>query len=62
MLNRIISWSLEHRFLVLVLAAIVAAAGIVALSRLPVDAFPDTTPVQVQINTAVPALSAEEVE
>src|SRR5438876_1327138 len=39
-----------------------AVLGVVALTRLDVDAFPDTTPVQVQINTTAPSLSPEEVE
>ena len=39
-----------------------AAVGVVSLTRLDVDAFPDTTPVQVQINTIAPALGPEEVE
>jgi cobalt-zinc-cadmium resistance protein CzcA len=62
MLNRIITWSLEHCWLVIVLSLILAASGIRALRRLPIDAFPDTTPVQVQINTATPSLSPLEVE
>jgi cobalt-zinc-cadmium resistance protein CzcA len=62
MLDAIISWSLAHRTLVLVLSAVVAAAGGLALLHLPIDAFPDTTPVQVQINTVAPALSPLEIE
>jgi cobalt-zinc-cadmium resistance protein CzcA len=61
-LNRIIDFSLRNRLLVI--AAVLAAAigGVLALRRLDVDAFPDTTPVQVQINTVAPALGPEEVE
>ena len=62
MLNAIITWSLNHRFLVIALTVLMAAGGIGALLRLPVDAFPDTTPVQVQINTTAPALSPLEIE
>ena len=62
MLNAIITWSLNHRFLVIVLTLMLVAGGISALVRLPVDAFPDTTPVQVQINTTAPALSPLEIE
>lgn len=62
MLSKIISWSLEHRILVLLGALVVAAAGVLALGWLNIDAFPDTTPVQVQINTAAPSLVPEEVE
>lgn len=40
----------------------VALAGVLAFRRLPIDAFPDTTPVQVQINTVAPALAPLEIE
>ena len=62
MFNRIIRFCLTNRLLVLLLTALVIAAGLWAGSRVPVDAFPDTTPVQVQINTVAPALNAEEIE
>lgn len=50
MLNRIIELSLRHRPLVLLATAGLVIAGIIAFRRLPIDAFPDTTPVQVQVN------------
>ncbi len=62
MLNWIIGWSLRNRFLVLLGALAFIAWGIHSLSQLPIDAFPDTTPVQVQVNTVAPALSPEEIE
>jgi cobalt-zinc-cadmium resistance protein CzcA len=62
MLNRIITWSLEHRLLVIVLSLVLVVLGVQALLRMPIDAFPDTTPVQVQINTVAPALSPLEIE
>ncbi|MEX0977503.1 MAG: efflux RND transporter permease subunit, partial [Pirellulales bacterium] len=61
-LNRIIDLSLRHRLLVILLFLGAAVAGAISLSQLSVDAFPDTTPVQVQINTVAPALAPEEVE
>ncbi len=61
-LNHIIDLSLRHRLAVLVGVAVAAAAGAYSLQHLDVDAFPDTTPVQVQINTVAPALGPEEVE
>lgn len=62
MLNWVIDISLRHR-LVVVLAAIgFAVAGAFALTGLDIDAFPDTTPVQVQVNTSAPSLAPEEVE
>ena len=62
MLNRILEWSLRNRFIVLMAAVAVIVAGTLAFRRLPIDAFPDTTPVQVQINTIAPALSPLEIE
>ncbi|HEY7310933.1 MAG TPA: CusA/CzcA family heavy metal efflux RND transporter [Gemmataceae bacterium] len=62
MLNGIIDFSLHHRLLVLLGTAAVAGLGAVSLRYLDIDAFPDTTPVQVQINTVAPALGPEEVE
>ena len=62
MLQFIIAWSLQHRLLVLLGAAVIAGSGYLAAVSLNVDAFPDTTPVQVQINTVATALVPEEVE
>ena len=62
MLKAIIYWSLGHRFLVIAIAVGFAVTGAFSLSRLPIDAFPDTTPVQVQVNTVAPALSPVEIE
>jgi len=62
MLNWIITTSLKNRLLVVVLAAVLILVGGRSLTNLPIDAFPDTTPVQVQINTTVPSLNGEEAE
>src|SRR6516165_9115833 len=62
MLNAIIDWSLRNRFLVLAGAVVFIVLGAWSLSQLDIDAFPDTTPVQVQINTMAPGLAPEEVE
>lgn len=62
MLNWIIDVSLRNRVLVVLLSLAAAAVGMVSLHYLDIDAFPDTTPVQVQINTIAPALSPEEIE
>ena len=62
MLNWIIDFSLRHRLLVLLGVAFAAILGAVALRHLDIDAFPDTTPVQVQVNTVAPSLGPEEVE
>jgi cobalt-zinc-cadmium resistance protein CzcA len=62
MLTNIITWSLNHRVAVVVAAAAIGLVGFFSLQALTIDAFPDTTPVQVQINTDVPGLVATEVE
>ncbi len=62
MLNRIIDLSLRNRLLVCIAAAVLFAVGIRAVGSIPIDAFPDTTPVQVQINTVAPSLNPIEVE
>ena len=62
MLNWIITTSLKNRMAVAIVAVLLVLVGGRSLTNLPVDAFPDTTPVQVQINTTVPALNAEEAE
>lgn len=61
-MKSLIAWSLKHRLAVLLGAVVVAVVGFVSLKRLNIDAFPDTTPVQVQINTDVPGTVATEVE
>ncbi len=62
MLNWIIDTSLNHRLLVIVVVLAFAVWGVVSMRHLDVDAFPDTTAVQVQINTVAPALGPEEIE
>ncbi len=62
MLDWIIRFSLRNRLLVCLLAAVLVGLGLVAVTRLPIDAFPDTTPVQVQVNTVASSLSPLEIE
>ena len=62
MLNWLIDFSLRNRLLVCLLGAALVIIGARTLSVLPIDAFPDTTPIQVQINTVAAALSPEETE
>lgn len=62
MLNWLITASLKNRLLVCVLAGVLVVVGGRALLHLPIDAFPDTTPVQVQINTSIPSLNPQEAE
>src|SRR4051794_12116518 len=62
MLTAFIDWSLRNRFLILLGWIGFILLGAYSLSRLNIDAFPDTTPVQVQINTMAPGLAPQEVE
>ncbi|MFE8595779.1 efflux RND transporter permease subunit [Archangium violaceum] len=62
MLTRIIDWSLAHRWAVLLGTLALVISGLLAFRELPMDAFPDTTPTQVQVNTVAPALTPVEVE
>ena len=62
MLNAIINWSLQHRLLVIAVSLIVMGTGINSLRKLPIDAYPDITPVMVQINTTATSLSPLEIE
>ena len=62
MLDRILAFSIAHRWLVVLLTVAAAGFGAVALSQLPIDAVPDITNQQVQINASAPALSPHEIE
>ncbi|OHV93695.1 metal transporter (plasmid) [Janthinobacterium lividum] len=62
MLNTIVDVSLRYKVLVIVAFVIVILFGIKTWRDLPVDAFPDVTPVQVNIYTESPGLAAEDVE
>jgi cobalt-zinc-cadmium resistance protein CzcA len=62
MLNNIVEASLRYKFLVLILFSVVAALGWRATVTVPIDAFPDVTPVQVNIYTESPGLAAEDIE
>ena len=62
MISRILSFSVRARWLVVALTAIVAVYGFWQLSILPIDALPDITNKQVQINTVVPTLNPVEIE
>ncbi|VIO75754.1 Nickel and cobalt resistance protein CnrA [Bradyrhizobium ivorense] len=62
MIERIIGLAIQRRWVVVTLAAILMLLGGVALTKLPIDAVPDITNKQVQINTTAPALSPAEIE
>jgi cobalt-zinc-cadmium resistance protein CzcA len=62
MIERIVTFAVERRWFVLLMTLIAAVIGAVSLSRLPIDAVPDITNNQVQINVRASALSPELVE
>ncbi|KRG76752.1 cation transporter [Stenotrophomonas chelatiphaga] len=62
MLERMIGGAITHRWLMMALTAVLVLVGIWSFGRLPIDATPDITNVQVQINTAAPGYSPLESE
>jgi cobalt-zinc-cadmium resistance protein CzcA len=62
MFNRLIQGAIAHRWLVMIAVLAMAIAGIYNYWRLPIDAVPDVTNVQVQINTPAPGYSPLETE
>src|SRR5690349_24326750 len=62
MIDRIVSFALSQRFIVIVAMICLAAWGVVSFRNLPIDAYPDLSPPQVQIVTQWPGHAAEEVE
>ena len=62
MLNWILEISLRYRLLVIIAFIVVAGLGVRAWQVVPLDAFPDVTPVQVNVYTESPGLASEDVE
>ncbi|TKB77120.1 MAG: efflux RND transporter permease subunit [Nitrospira sp.] len=62
MMERILRLVLEQRLLVLLASLVLILAGAAAFHHLPIDAFPDVTPVQVQVITRAPSLAPLEIE
>ena len=62
MLEYLLHFSIKNRWFIVVVTALVAAVGIYELQRLPIDAVPDITNNQVQVNAVAPSLSPFEVE
>ena len=61
-MHKIIELLLRSRFLVLALTIVIILGGIIAWMRLPIDAFPDVSNVQVMVLTEAPGLSAVDIE
>jgi heavy metal efflux system protein len=62
MVEPVLTFSVQHRWFVVLVTAMAALLGVWSLVRLPIDAVPDITNNQVQINTVAPALSPSEIE
>ena len=62
MLRRLIAFSLTQRIFMLLLAGLVAALGAYAFRTIPIDAFPNVSPVQVKMILKAPGMTPEEVE
>ena len=62
MISALVRWSLQQRLLVIVISMALLLAGVMALRKLSVDAFPDVTNVQVQVATEAPGRPPTEVE
>ncbi|MFA6112243.1 MAG: efflux RND transporter permease subunit, partial [Candidatus Latescibacterota bacterium] len=61
-MERLTVWLLRNRLLVLALTGVLSALGVLAWTRLPIDAFPDVTNTQVMVLTKAPGLAALDVE
>lgn len=62
MIDNILKYSIKNRYIVVLITAVIAAYGVYSLKNLPIDAVPDITNNQVQINALAPGLSPNEVE
>lgn len=62
MIRTLVDLALDNRFVVILVVAVLAGVGLWSMTKLPIDAVPDVTNVQVQILTKAPALGAEEIE
>ncbi|MCW5660076.1 MAG: efflux RND transporter permease subunit [Burkholderiaceae bacterium] len=62
MLNAIVDAALRYKVLVLVAFAVLVGLGVMAFRQVPVDAFPDVTPAQVNVYTESPGVAAEDIE
>jgi cobalt-zinc-cadmium resistance protein CzcA len=62
MLRRLVEFTLRYRYAVLALGGVFCIFGMIALWNMPFDAFPDTTPVLVQVNVSAPGWAPEDLE
>ena len=62
MIDKLIAFALQNRLLILLFTALVVGLGVYAVQRIPIDAFPDVTNIQVQVISEAPGRSPVEVE
>src|SRR5277367_4441216 len=62
MIDRFLQGVIKQRLVSLACGFLIVAAGLLALRNLNIDAFPDITPVRVEVDTSAPGLASEEVE
>lgn len=62
MFDKLIRFSIDQRWLMMLIALGIAVLGIFSYQKLPIDAVPDITNIQVQINTAAPGYAPLETE
>ena len=62
MIERVIDFSVRQRWLILLITLAAVVWGFWSLTKLPIDAVPDVTNVQVQVNATAPALTPIEIE
>ncbi len=62
MINRIVQYALQQRFLVLILMVLLVVSGVISFQRMPVDAYPDLSPPLVDLIAQWPGHSSQEVE
>jgi cobalt-zinc-cadmium resistance protein CzcA len=62
LIDRLIAFSVQQRMLVIVMSAVFVVLGLVGASKVPIDAVPDVSNVQVQVLTSALALGTEDVE
>ena len=62
MLEPILQFSIKHRFFVVLVTSMLALLGVYSFTQLPIDAVPDITNNQVQINTVYPAFAPTDIE
>ena len=60
MLSRLVEFSLGHRLLVVLATLLLIGSGVYAFQQLPIDAFPDVSPVQVKVIVKAPGMTPEE--